>query len=243
MSTRGQHRIVLRSPAHAVLQSTASWEPSTRPPPQGRSWAKHRQSASHRGAHVSSACFQRGPPPPLCTREPVPWATVNTDRTAKHSWVPAWRVLSPAATLSSGSGGGSLCRLSWVKKRISVSFLSFSPHPLSPVPYGQPTHWTPKNHIIRVPTAPYPASCLGPCSKQGSCWWLPGYRSSGCTAGPAVEGACGSRSSRPAALVSVLSLPPFSPRPPHSPSCLGVWEDAGKGRIYGKEIRTGRTLK
>lgn len=143
-------------------------------------------------------------------------------------------------SLSSRSGGGRcgspLYRLSWVKTRESqliFLFSLFSPSPDSPVPHGQPTHRAIKNHTSWVPTAPYQAACLHlrgpggwPCSKQGSPGWLPGDPSPGCAAGPAVEGACGSRSTRPAALVSVLPPPttPASllPETSHTSILLGV---------------------
>lgn len=112
------------------------------------------------------------------------------------------------------------------RQKVSTSLSLFSPSPDSPVPHGQPTSWATKNHIRWVQTAPYQAACLNfcgpggwPCCKQGSRRWLPGDPIPGCATGPAVEGACGSRSTRPEALVSVL--PPLLPESLTSPSTLG----------------------
>lgn len=83
---------------------------------------------------------------PMRTREsPVPWATVNTSSSAKHSWGQLLRqpgeFLAPTATLSSGSAGGRSgrpsCRLSWVKTSLSrSSFLSSLPPVLLQSPMG-----------------------------------------------------------------------------------------------------------
>ncbi|MEJ1287310.1 hypothetical protein NN561_018328 [Cricetulus griseus] len=113
------------------------------------------------------------------------------------------------------------------------------------VPHGQPTRWAPKSHNIRTRTASYQASCLSfqgsgwPCSKPGSCWWLPGCHSPWCAAGPAVEGACGSRSPRPAAVGNKkepkelpTDMPFFSDTVPSSTSReVGSRLDTTLGRV------------
>lgn len=158
VSTRGQHRIVLSSPAHAALQSTASWEPSDTVPPSapGEELGKAQTVCTpQRGSDILRELSAGSTPSLVYSGAACSLGDSQHRQDCKTQLGPSLESSVPSSHSEFGGfGGRTLCRLSWVKKRMS-HFSLFLPLPLSPVPHGQPTHWTPKNHIIQVPTAPY----------------------------------------------------------------------------------------
>lgn len=129
MSTRGQHKIVLLSPAHAALRSTAYWVcPALRPrggldkaqtictPQRGSDvFSEHSVGSAPSRVHPGASCSLGDSQHRL-----------GQQNTAGRRCCPSLESFCPhqSLILSSGSVVKILCRLSWDKESQSVSLLS-----------------------------------------------------------------------------------------------------------------------